>query len=140
LPGSSLRRAARQQLDRSAADLLVSETEIAHGALIAIERARGHLTQRSQRLIAPSRNLLDSQARQLSHSRELLKLFDPRRQLERGWSLTRGEDGRIVRSVVGLSGGDRLTTTFADGVAHSVIEATAPTPTGQREATNQGDP
>jgi exodeoxyribonuclease VII large subunit len=137
---SSLRRAARQQLDRSAADLLVSETGIAHGALIAIERARGHLTQRSQRLIAPSRNLLDSQARQLSHSRELLKLFDPRRQLERGWSLTRGEDGRIVRSVVGLSGGDRLTTTFADGVAHSVIEATAPTPTGQREATNQGDP
>jgi exonuclease VII large subunit len=43
------------------------------------------------------------------------------RQLERGYTLTLGHDGRIVRSVTGLATGAMLVTRFADGTAVSDV-------------------
>ena len=40
---------------------------------------------------------------------------DPVRALARGWSITRGPDGSVLRSVDGLADGDLTTTTLADG-------------------------
>jgi exonuclease VII large subunit len=42
------------------------------------------------------------------------------RQLERGYTLTMDEDGRVLRSGA-LSDGDVLVTRFADATARSVV-------------------
>ena len=39
-----------------------------------------------------------------------------------GWSLTRDETGKIVRSSASLRRGSRLVTTFAEGSAVSVVD------------------
>ncbi len=135
LAAATVGRAARHRLDGCAAGLRQAETAAAHGALIALERARGQLAGRVQRVSAPVRGACQGQARQVAHRRELLALYDPRRQLERGWSLTRTGDGKIVRSAALLSPGTVLLTTFADGSATSTIERVELTPSSAEHAT-----
>jgi exodeoxyribonuclease VII large subunit len=43
--------------------------------------------------------------------------------LARGWSITRGPDGTIVRSPADLAAGDVLTTELAGGAVRSRVEA-----------------
>ena len=122
----STRRVTRQALDRSSQNLRTSETHIANAALVAIERSQGRLVNRAQRLAGPSSRHLAAQAQQIAHRREMLQLLNPRHQLERGWSLTRDESGRVVRSASSLRLGERLVTTFADGSAGSVVDEVRP--------------
>ncbi|HUA94017.1 MAG TPA: hypothetical protein VMB82_00645, partial [Acidimicrobiales bacterium] len=61
----------------------------------------------------------------------LLDAYDVERQLERGYTLTMDREGRVVRSVAGLSAGVELMTRFADGTVRSRVEVAEPkTPTG----------
>jgi exodeoxyribonuclease VII large subunit len=118
---AAISRAARQTLERSALCVRTAETRTANAALVAIERSRGKLVNRAQRLSGPAAQQLAAQAQSVEHRREVLKLLDPRRQLERGWSLTRDESGKVVKSSKALRPGDRLITTFADGGASSTV-------------------
>jgi len=56
----------------------------------------------------------------------VLRAYDPRRQLDRGWTLTSDASGRLVRSTAALTVGARITTRFVDGEARSVVESTTP--------------
>ena len=47
--------------------------------------------------------------------------LDPSVALARGWSITRGPDGAVVRSVADVSAGAELTTQVADGTITSTI-------------------
>ncbi len=123
---ASTRRMARQSLERSSLDLRTTQTRIGNAALVAIERSQGRLLNRAQRLAGPSSQQLTVQAQRIAHRRELLQLLNPRHQLERGWSLTRDESGRVVRSSGTLRLGERLTTTFADGSASSTVDEIRP--------------
>ena len=49
------------------------------------------------------------------------RLLDPRRTLERGYSITRSE-GRLVRAAAQARPGARLSTELADGVITSIVE------------------
>ena len=138
---ASTRRVARQGLDRSSQNLRTTETRIGNAALVAIERSQGRLVNRAQRLAGPSSQHLAVQAQQIAHRRELLQLLNPRHQLERGWSLTRDESGRVVRSLASLRLGERLITTFADGSAGSVVDEIRPpiqTAAANDETANDG--
>ncbi len=53
---------------------------------------------------------------------------DPAVQLARGWSITRGPDGTIVRSIADLAPGAALTTRVADGTVVSTVESTSAHP------------
>jgi exodeoxyribonuclease VII large subunit len=119
---ASLTRCARQGLERSALKLSAAESHIANAALVTIERSRGRLQNRAQRLSRPAGQHLVAQAQLLAHKRELLQVLDPSHQLQRGWSLTRGADGRLVRSAGELRRGEKLVTSFAEGSAVSVID------------------
>lgn len=114
-------RCVRQCLDHSALAVRTAEARIGNAALVTIERSQGRLVNRAQRLSAPAVQRLVTQAQLVSHKRELLQLLDPRHQLQRGWSLTRDETGKVVRSSASLSPGDKVTTTFAEGSAVSVV-------------------
>ena len=138
---ASTRRVARQGLDRSSQNLRTTETRIGNAALVAIERSQGRLVNRAQRLAGPSSQHLAVQAQQIAHRRELLQLLNPRHQLERGWSLTRDESGRVVRSLASLRLGERLITTFADGSAGSGVDEIRPpiqTAAANGETANDG--
>ena len=51
-----------------------------------------------------------------------LSHLSPYGVLERGYSITMDDAGRVVRGVKGLAEGTRLTTRFADGSATSIVE------------------
>ncbi len=100
----------------------------ANGARVAA-LARAHVTRADDRVTA---------------WRRLLAAYDVDRQLERGYTLTLDDGGRIVRHAAALAPGQRVVTRFADGSAHSVVDAvetgraehgdaaTAATPLGTR--------
>jgi exonuclease VII large subunit len=54
----------------------------------------------------------------------LLGAYDIERQLERGYTITLGPDGAVLRSVSELAEGSRLITRFADGRASSTVDGT----------------
>lgn len=130
---SAMSRGVRQCLDHSSLALRSCESRIGGAALVALERSQARLANRAQRLCGPSTQQLAVQAQAIAHRRELLQLLDPKHQLLRGWSLTRDESGKVVRSAASLRPGDRLTTTFAEGSAVSVTEEISFAPTGRME-------
>jgi exonuclease VII large subunit len=50
-----------------------------------------------------------------------VRLLDPKNVLARGWSITRGTDGKIVRNVGDVSTGEILTTVLQDGNVTSTV-------------------
>ncbi|MBE0566546.1 MAG: hypothetical protein IH621_11335, partial [Krumholzibacteria bacterium] len=51
-----------------------------------------------------------------------LRLLDPARLLERGYSLTLGPDGRVLRRAGDAAPGDLLTTRLTDGELESIVQ------------------
>ena len=52
-------------------------------------------------------------------------MSDPFHTMARGWSITRADDGSIVRNADALAPGAMITTTFATGSARSRVEETS---------------
>lgn len=52
------------------------------------------------------------------------RAHDPSIALARGWSVTRGADGKALRSIEQVAPGDVLRTTLADGTVHSTVLST----------------
>jgi exonuclease VII large subunit len=119
-----VRRAAGVALDRSARVL-----ERAAGRTSS--SARGHLRGRElalavagQRLAHRPSRLVAAAAHDLDRIEAQVRALDPARTLARGWSITRDDGGRVLRSAASVAEGDALTTTLADGdVRSTVIEA-----------------
>jgi len=81
-----------------------------------------HAGQLGERLAAASgRQLVEGAARVDALARSLSHL-DPRAVLERGYSIVRGETGRIVRRSAEVASGDRVDITFAEGTASARVE------------------
>jgi exodeoxyribonuclease VII large subunit len=59
--------------------------------------------------------------------------LDPSVQLGRGWTITRDEQGRVVRSAAELHARDVIRTFFVDGNATSTVDTVDPVPTNDRE-------
>src|ERR671916_845387 len=78
--------------------------------------AANRLVQRAPRALAAAGRELDAVEAQV-------RALDPARTLARGWSITRGADGRVVRSAAALAPGDALVTTLADGQVTSAVTA-----------------
>jgi len=86
-----------------------------------ISVARGSLDTLAARLhAAPARRVGDAK-RRLDALARTLDAVGPRNVLARGFSITRGPDGRVLRAAVTVGAGDRLTTVLADGEVESVV-------------------
>ncbi|MCC6650000.1 MAG: exodeoxyribonuclease VII large subunit [Candidatus Eisenbacteria bacterium] len=64
--------------------------------------------------------------RSLGSLEDRLRALSPRAVLERGYTLVRAADGRLVRGADSLKTGDRITVEFARGEAGAVIETLRP--------------
>jgi exodeoxyribonuclease VII large subunit len=111
-------RLHRQRLEHRAHDLCLAGP----GAVDDAAEALGAVTSRM--VPAVRRRLSDAEA-QLAGWRRLLGAFDLERQLERGYTLTTDESGRVLRSGARLGVGDVLVTRFSDGTTRSVVTEVA---------------
>ena len=93
--------AARSHLRTAEIHILASERRIAHRAPRALTEAERSITAAEARLRA----------------------LDPVRTLARGWSITRGPDGRVLRHPDQVSEGDALTTVLAGGEVRSTVSS-----------------
>jgi exodeoxyribonuclease VII large subunit len=78
----------------------------------------------AHRMRAAASHGLAQRAARLEALAQSLGHLDPRAVLERGYSIVRDAEGRIVRRSAGLARGDLLDLTFAEGGAQSRVEQT----------------
>ncbi|MDR2849463.1 MAG: exodeoxyribonuclease VII large subunit [Verrucomicrobiota bacterium] len=117
-----LDHAARQR-----AQAARGRAERAAGRLRAVrERRAGLLDARlaldARRLDAACRLRLERLRARVAGVERQLALLSPLAVLDRGYSLTRGADGALVRSAGGAAPGARLVTQVRDGVIRSVVD------------------
>lgn len=92
----------------------------------AVARAEERLEYRSRRLGTAARSRLENADTSLVSRAERLRLLDPRRIMERGWSITRTADGRALRSVGEVAPGERIVSQMVDGVVASTVDEITP--------------
>jgi exodeoxyribonuclease VII large subunit len=97
-----------------AANPLARITQAQQGLKVSTELLRMHLQRRLQ----------ENQDR-LHRNLALLDSFNPRAILERGYSIARGADGRVLRDVSGINPGDGLEVLLASGVINAKVTSTA---------------
>lgn len=110
--------------------------------LQALVQSRGHLSQvlrlrlgglrdalaRQRQLLLrlhPAQHLAQ-QKTWLAQQRRLLEALSPQHQLQRGFALVRGGDGRVLRSLAGVENGDHLRITLSDGEIAARVEGLSP--------------
>jgi exodeoxyribonuclease VII large subunit len=123
LAGSVRGQVARQR------DLLAVRAErVGRAAPRQVTEAQVRLGSQTGRLAPGARMAVARQADRVAAWQRLLAAYDVQRQLERGYSLTYGPDGRLVRQVADVMAGERLQTRLADGLVHSRVEEQASVP------------
>ncbi|MBM5801977.1 MAG: hypothetical protein FJ077_14385 [Cyanobacteria bacterium K_DeepCast_35m_m2_023] len=114
--------------DRRSAQLTVHRIRVQLRDVLRwrLEAERRQLSQGLQRLTElHPRQLLQLQRRVLNHQRQLLTVLSPQHWLQRGFSLVRNREGRLISSVQQVSSGDRLTLQLADGELQTVVDDTS---------------
>ena len=86
-------------------------------------RASNRLDRASARLSVAGRHEIRHAQRHLDAVATRVRALDPALILRRGWSMTRRDDGTLVRSVQDVSPGDGITTHLSDGTLDSTIRA-----------------
>jgi exodeoxyribonuclease VII large subunit len=120
----ALTRIVRHELAWKADANARAKVSIGRGVASALERPASHLAQKRLGVVSATRRVLRDDERDMQRRRILLRAYDPARQLDRGWSLTFGPDGKPVRTIAELEEGATITTRLSDGEAHSVVEST----------------
>ncbi len=121
--GRTVRGVAKGQLDSHAQRLHVKGRAIASAARRSLSTDEERLSGRSQRLATLPARRLQVEDLRAAQWRRLLGAYDYQRQLERGYSVTRGESGAVLRSISGLVPGSRLVTQLSDGEVTSEVTA-----------------
>jgi len=120
-----------EHLARLAADRLAEERRRLEAARSSLREHRPDqlLRMRRQELDALGERLhrggaqrLDAFNQRLEHAGNLLRVLGPQSTLSRGYSITRTEEGEIIRSVSQASAGTKLVTQLADGAVRSRVE------------------
>ncbi|HYI60221.1 MAG TPA: exodeoxyribonuclease VII large subunit [Acidimicrobiales bacterium] len=83
---------------------------------------------------------LDRRHRDLEAREARVRASDPALALARGWSITYGPGGSLVRDPGALAPGDELHTVVAAGTVHSRVERAEPVATGRAADAGAGDP
>jgi exodeoxyribonuclease VII large subunit len=117
-----LGQATRHQLRRHGEGLYGRSRRVVSQAGRQLEVAALSVERRASYIGPCTHRALEHHVERLGTWRRLLAAYDVDRQLERGYTLTLGGDGRIVRSVAALRSGSVLVTRFADGTATSDVQ------------------
>jgi exodeoxyribonuclease VII large subunit len=119
--GDRVRRGSLGALARSGTGLERAVGRIESGARAHL---RGHdhaLAGARDRLIQRAPRAAGAAARELDRIEGQVRALDPARTMARGWSVTRGPGGAIIRSPADVTAGDELRTTVAGGEIRSTV-------------------
>jgi exodeoxyribonuclease VII large subunit len=94
--------------------------ELGHHATRARQAA---LVARHRDVATHAQHQLERAAMRLAHDDAVVRALDPRRVLERGYSITRGDDGRVLRAADAVAPGALVHTELAGGRITSRVEA-----------------
>ena len=72
----------------------------------------------------------------LTSSEAVVRALDPRRVLERGYSITRDEHGRVLRRAESVAAGALVDTELADGRVTSRVESVSPSEAPMEESSS----
>jgi exodeoxyribonuclease VII large subunit len=130
----TLRGVSRNQLDTHGHRLTARGDVLAGAARRTLKVADGALLGRAERLAPlPERQLVAEHLR-IDQWKRLLGAYDYRRQLERGYSVTRDASGRVVRSLSEAGPGSVIRTRLTDGELVSTVGETLDDPTAATSA------
>jgi exodeoxyribonuclease VII large subunit len=112
---SSVATVAGDRLDRRAARVRRAGGSALDRHVVRLDTAATRTGRAAVRCLTVAERDLDAHA---TH----VRAHDPQRALDRGWSITTGPDGRLVRSPDDVGPGDRLVTRVAGGRITSSVE------------------
>ena len=135
----ALRSSVRSQVDGHGHRLVAKGSALSRSAVRAVDAGEAALHTRSHRLAGLPDRRLQAESLQVEQWQRLLGAYDYQRQLERGYSVTRDGEGRVIRSALDLEQGTRLYTELAEGQVVSEVTGPADRRTavrdgGQRQA------
>ena len=117
-------RAAASAVGRADDRLAHASSRVRRGAIRAESTALAQLDRAAARLELAGRHGLRAAELRLEAAAARTRSLDPAVALARGWSITRGPDGSVIRSATEVAAGTELVTTVADGTITSTITAT----------------
>jgi exodeoxyribonuclease VII large subunit len=106
---------------QAAADLHAAERRTAGAATGPLAAGTRRLREARRRLPAAARRTLTTHEHTLDALATLRRAVEPERMLAKGWSVTRTDRGRLVRSPDDVSPGDHLRTLTAGGAIASIV-------------------
>jgi exodeoxyribonuclease VII large subunit len=121
----TLRGAVRGQVDSHARRLETKGESLARSSVRSLASGQSILDAHRRRLAGLPARRLQAEDLRIAQWQRLLGAYDYRRQLERGYSVTRDDQGRVLRSTAGLTAGSVLHTRLADGQVVSAVTDTA---------------
>jgi exodeoxyribonuclease VII large subunit len=80
-----------------------------------------HLRATRERLVLQSDHLLSAAQQMLASVRQLLSAYDPTRRLAQGWAIVTRADGRVVKQLSDVAGGDLVWVRLSDGTFESTV-------------------
>jgi exodeoxyribonuclease VII large subunit len=122
----TVRGTSRAQVEAHRIQLTGRGYSAARSATRVLTSSEQELEGRAQRIAALPARSLDVEERRVLQWRRLLGAYDYERQLERGYSVTRDETGRVVRSVDDVAPGASVVTRVGDGEMTSTVTGTRP--------------
>ena len=121
--GRRLTHTGRAATARSGRRVAALTYRLARAGPAADRRASSRLDRASARLSVAGRHEIRHARRHLDAVATRVRALDPARILSRGWSMTRRDDGTLLRSVQEVSPGDSIVTHLSDGTLDSTIHA-----------------
>lgn len=119
---SRLERAMRKQISDSQQHVHRNEYKLAlHSPAQRLEKLSSQLATHQRRLQDAMDRRLVNARHQLAMATEKLDAVSPLATLARGYSITRHENGQVIRSAAQVKTGDTLQTTLADGEIRSTV-------------------
>ncbi|WP_330960597.1 exodeoxyribonuclease VII large subunit [Photobacterium sp. 53610] len=119
---SRLERAMRKQISDSQQHVHRNEYKLAlHSPTQRLEKLSSQLATHQRRLQDAMDRRLVNARHQLAMATEKLDAVSPLATLARGYSITRHENGQVIRSAAQVKTGDTLQTTLADGEIRSTV-------------------
>lgn len=119
---SRLERAMRKQISDRQQHVHRNEYKLAlHSPAQRLEKMSSQLAAHQRRLQDAMDRRLVKAHHQLAMATEKLDAVSPLATLARGYSITRHENGQVIRSAAQVKTGDTLQTTLADGEIRSTV-------------------
>jgi exodeoxyribonuclease VII large subunit len=117
-----LARALHRRAERDRSRLERVEDRLHDAARDTLDAARSRLELLDDRMNFALRTTLDARREAIARRAAQLEALSPLNVLARGYSLTRTEDGRVVREAASLAEGQRIVTRLARGEVVSRVQ------------------